>query len=406
MRRLLVMSAAGLALATGPAAAQEVTASGSLGAGVFDGQAASSLEIGLDLAGAGYAVGFGAGARWLAEDGFRGEEWDEASEWARLLRYALYRWPSEEEAAVSAALGELGGATLGHGALIDGYAGGLDVDHGRTGAQLGAALGRFGGELLIDDVVAPRIAGARLAMRTGRRLVLGASVAGDRAAPATDGDRTAGGVALDAELGAGSGERRGALYADLVHLVEPGASGAHAGARGQLTTGALLIGGRIELRAGSDRYLPGWIGPLYERDRRELASADGTMTGGQLEAARAGGLGGLGTAAQIEVEVIDAGSAAVGYAGRPGVSDLVSARLSAPHWRALQTGFWAAAEIEEGEAEAMAMALELRVRLPGRMFVRGEAARLYREDPTGAYQPIWLAQIALGSVVGEPPVSR
>jgi hypothetical protein len=239
-------------------------------------------------------------------------------------------------------------------------------------------------------------------MRAAERLVLGASAAGDGSAPSAGGAATAGGFALDAELEAGdAGEpTRGALYADLVHLVEPGASGVHAGTRGQLAlTKDVLVGGRAELRAGGDRYLPGWIGPLYERDRRELRSADGSMMAGQLDAARAGGLGGLGSAAQLEVEAVDLASAALGYAARAGVSDLVTARLSAPYRRRVQGALWAAAERSGNAIEAMAVAVELRLRLSGRLFLRAEAARLYREEQ-GTFRPLWTAQIAVGSVVG------
>ena len=417
MRRCLHLPAAVLAIALaarpvvaqeagveadGPGAAARATASGSLGAGTFAGEAASSVELGVDVAGDGYAIGVGATARWLAGDGFRDQDWDEASEWAGLVRYALYRWDDGDDgSAVSAALGELGGVTLGHGSLMDGFAGGLDADHGRVGAQLSAAAGRVAGELVLDDVIAPRIAGARVAVRTGPA-VLGASVAGDRIAPSAGESETAGGFAVDAELGTGDpdDDTRGALHADLVRLTA-GASGAHVGARGQLALSSrLLVGGRAELRAGSDRYLPGWIGPLYEHDRRELMSADGTMRG-QLDAARAGGLAGLGTAAQLEVEVVDVASAALGYSGRAGLGDLFTARLSAPYRARVQAALWAAMSRRAGATEAMALAAELRVRLSGRLFLRGEAARLYREADSGMLEPMWMAQASLGAVLGE-----
>ena len=415
MRRCLhVPAALVIALAARPVVAQDAgveadgsggavraTASGSLGAGTFAGEAASSVELGVDVAGDGYAIGVGASARWLAGDGFRDQDWDEASEWAGLVRYALYRWDDgDDSGAVSAALGELGGVTLGHGSLMDGFAGGLDADHGRVGAQLSAAAGRVAGELVVDDVVAPRIAGARVAVRTGPA-VLGASVAGDRLAPSAAESETAGGFAVDAELGAGDADdTRGALHADLVRLTA-GASGAHVGARGQLALSSrLLVGARAELRAGSDRYLPGWIGPLYERDRRELVSADGTVRS-QLEAARAGGMAGLGAAAQLEVEVVDVASASLGYSGRAGLGDLFTARLSAPYRARVQAALWAAASRRAGATEAMALAAEVRVRLSGRLFLRGEAARLYREADSGMFEPMWMAQGSLGAVLGE-----
>lgn len=398
--------AAAIVSLSAPAAA-DVTASGSVGAGVFAGQAASTAEVGVDAAGIGYAVGLGAGARFLAEDGFRGQEWDEASEWVRVVRYALLRRGDppgdggEPDAAwVAAAVGELGGVTLGHGALIDGFAGGLDVDHGRVGVQVSAGRGDLVGELVVDDVVAPRIAGARVAMRPGGRAVLGVSAAGDRAAPSMEeGEEAIGGVAIDGELGGVTdGGGRGALHADLVHLVGLGV-GLHIGARGLIELGeSLRVGGGAELRAGSDHYLPGWIGPLYERDRRQLGDDDAMA--GQLDAARAGGLGGIGVAGQLTAEVPDRVDVSLGYAGRPGLADLVTARVAAPHRAGAQVALWAAAEVEGRAAEAMALAFELRVRLPGRWFVRGDVARLYREGDDGSFAPIWLGQVALGSMLG------
>jgi hypothetical protein len=399
--------AAAMAALPGRAAADDVTASGSVGAGVFAGQAASTAEVGVDAAGRGYAVGLGAGARFLAEDGFRGQEWDEASEWVRVVRYALLRRgdaPGDGgepgEAWLAAAVGELGGVTLGHGSLIDGFAGGLDVDHGRVGVQASAGRGDLVAELVVDDVIAPRIAGARVAMRRGGRAVLGVSAAGDRTAPSMEaGEEAIGGLAIDGEVGAVTdGGARGALHADVVHLLGLGV-GVHLGARGLIDLGeSMRVGGGAELRAGSDHYLPGWIGPLYERDRRQLGDDD-AMTG-QLDGARAGGLGGIGIAGHVAVEVPDRVDVSLGYAGRPGLADLVTARVAAPHRAGAQAALWAAAEVDGGAAEAMALAFELRVRLPGRWFVRGDAARLYREGDDGVLAPIWLGQVALGSMLG------
>lgn len=402
---IAALIAAGAAALPGVAAADDVTASGSVGAGVFAGQAASTVEFGIDAAGRGYAVGLGAGARFLAEGGFRGEEWDEASEWVRVVRYALLRRgqpPGDGEpgeAWLAAAVGELGGVTLGHGSLLDGFAGGLDVDHGRVGVQATAGRGDLVGELVVDDVIAPRIAGARVAMRPGGIAVLGFSAAGDRTAPSMGGEEAIGGLAIDGEVGGVTdGGARGAVHADLVHLVGLGV-GLHLGARGLVALGeSMRVGGGAELRAGSDHYLPGWIGPLYERDRRQLGGED-AMTG-QLDAARAGGLAGLGLAGHLALEVPGRGDVSFGYAGRAGASDLFTARFAAPHRAGAQAAMWAAAEVDDGVAEAMALALELRVRLPGRWFVRGDAARLYRMGEDGALAPIWLGQVALGSILG------
>lgn len=408
------ISAVTLVAAAGPARGDEhgASASASMGAGMFGSQPASTVDVGVDLAGQGeqasYAVGIGGRARWLAVGGFREEEWDEASEVARVVRYGLLRWAEPETGEVSAAVGELGGVTLGHGALIDGYASGLDVDHGHVGVEVRGASGALAGELVLDDVVAPRIAGARVAIERDEGLVGGLSVAADRTAPTAmeDGTAAVAAAALDGELrtrSAGSGAR-GALHVDVVGLAGLGA-GVHAGVRGDARAGdSMRVGARAEVRAGSDGYIAGWFGPLYERDRRELVGPDGERAG-QRDAAEGGGVGGLGAAGALTLDAPGAMTGAASYAVRPGLADVASVRLAAPYLARVQAGVWGAALVERlGETEALALAVELRVRLPRGLFLRGEAARLYQSvtDEMGddRLRALWTAQIAVGHVIG------
>jgi hypothetical protein len=86
------------------------------------------------------------------------------------------------------------------------------------------------------------------------------------------------------------------------------------------------------------------------------------------------------------------------------VSDVVTARLAAPYLARVQAALWAASSIAAGGAEAMALSAELRVRLPRRLFARGDLSRLYRDHPDGGLRPLWIAQISVGAVLGEPPV--
>src|SRR5690606_489233 len=200
---------------SGPEEGRALSASAALGAGMFGAQPSQSLELGVDLSGPGYALGIGGRARWLAGEGFRAAEWDEASEIAAgVVRYGLVAWEADDgSAAVSAAVGELGGVTLGHGSIVDGYASGLDVDHGHLGAQVRAARGALAFEALVDDVIAPRIGGARMSWRAAERVELGAQLAGDRAAPemamdGAPGSAMVAAAALDAALLAGGEEDR------------------------------------------------------------------------------------------------------------------------------------------------------------------------------------------------------
>ncbi len=404
MRRPLAILLATL-LAPAAARAQEVTGSGSLGAGMFGPQPATTAEVGIDVAGTGYALGLGARGRWLSSDGFRGEDWDELSEQARVVRYATAAWSEGVEggSAVSAALGELGGVSLGHGSIIDGYSSGLDVDHGHLGAQARAESGRLAAELVVDDLVAPRIGGARVAAAAGEQMAAGVSIAGDRVAPAMDGGSAAvAAIALDGELRAGSrgDQARGALRADAVGVVGLGA-GLHAGASGDaLVAEGVRLGARAELRAGSRHYVPGWVGPLYEIERRQMGPAGGAMEAGELEVARGGGLAGIGAAGAVTVDATGFASGEVGIAARRGLADVVTARLLAPFHDRFQAGLWSAAALAGSRLDALALAAEVRLELPDRLFVRGDAARLVREEE-GLLRPVWLVQLALGASLGD-----
>lgn len=407
VRTICAIAAVWLAMAVPDANGEEVTASGALGVGMLGAQPASSIEAGIDVAGSGYAFGLAARARFLAVDGFRSEDWDDVSELAGVLRYGVFRWTgadSDDESEVTGVLGELGGVGLGHRSIVDGYAAGLDIDHGHTGGHVRAKRDRLSGELIIDDLVAPRIGGLRGGYRAGQWL-LGAQLATDRSAPLAMVDTawvTA--TAVDAEVQFGNEDGTfGALYADAAYLVGLG-GGLHLGARGRALLGeSLLVGARAEARLGTDRYLPGWFGPLYEIDRQYHA---GQAAESQLDRARRGGLGGLGGASTVSIEVPGVATAEASYAARAGTGNLFSGRLSAPFRTVFQLGAWAAAETGDASSGAAAMAIEARLRLPRSLFVRADLSRLYRSAEMAGLRPVWLAQIAFGSVLGEPAIAE
>lgn len=386
--------------------AQETSAGGWLGVGAFGPHLATTVDVGVDVADESYAVGLGARLRYLAGEGLRGEDWDDLSEILRIMRYAIYHRSFDDDRGnpslrLSAAVGSLGGVALGHGAVIDGYATGVDVDHGRVGAQARVDGGLFGFEAMVDDLAAPRVVAARSQWRYGERTRFGFSVIGDLSAPSGPVGSTAGGgarsevlpfVVADAEYRPEIPSRRfeAGTYVDLVSAIGV-ASGAHAGATGAAVFGeeAVRLTARGELRLGSDKYLAGWIGPLYDlaRDTR-------------LEEVRAGGMAGLGGLAEVGLELPSVGSGSVTYSRRPGTEDLASVRLAAPHLRGVQAALWGAAELGDAPDRLRALAFELRARLPAEMFVVLEAAHLYRRTEAETL-PIWIATAAVGGVVGE-----
>jgi len=396
--RVLSLGAALALLLCAPtgASAQEASAAGSLGIGMFGHDPATTVDVGLDVTGDDYAFGLGARLRWLGGSGVRAEDWDQLSEVARLIRYL--HLDRDEPVQFSLAMGELGGVALGHGTIIGGYASGLDVDHGHLGAQLRGVWRDLGFEAVIDDVVAPRIIGTRASYRLGAARI-GAQAAVDVSAPemtpAMTLDMSKSSVVpivgLDAEAGGVTDDDRlaGSLYADLIGELRTGA-GLHLGAGGTVALGdsGARLGLRAEGRLGTGGYIPVWIGPLYERTRGE-----------RLQRARAGGLGGAGGMVELSARADEVGTAAVSWATRPGLPDLVTAGLRAPYFRGVQAALWAAAELS-GPDRAHGLSMEARVRLPRSMFAVLEGARLYRRRDA-VFERIWIATASIGAVLGE-----
>lgn len=385
-----------LAMAPGRAAAQQASASGAVGAGVFGTEAAASASLGLEVTGDAYAVGLGARLRWVAADGLRTEDWDEPSEWASVLRYLLYTRAPADGVRASAAVGALGGVDLGHGAVLRGYTTGLDVDHHRLGAQVHVEGARYGAEALVDDLVTPRVAAARAYWQRPARthtFETGLSLAADFDAPAMAGATVLPMAVLDGRAELHTHDRRlvGALHTDLV-AIGTLAAGVHLGLSGQAAVRDARLRAGVELQVGTERYIPGWIGPLYERDRRALGGPMST----QLDVARAGDLGRLGGTIEAGASHPGLGELELSYASRPGLPDLAVARVAAPYFRDVQGALWAALE---RAGSARVLALELRAALPRGLFMTVEAARLFREQD-GALAPWWQATAALGASLG------
>jgi hypothetical protein len=409
----------GLVTAPVAAAAQEASASGALGAGVFGSEAAAAAEVGVDVSGAQYALGLGGRLRWVADEGVRTRDWDEPSEWATFVRYLMYAREAPahgDGVGVVAAMGPLGNVGLGHGALIQGFTTGLDVDHRHLGAQLRVERGRFGVEGLLDDVIAPRVAGMRgYWQRSGRHhgLGLGMSTAADFAAPRTvmaPGEAMSaveagflpmvaldGSARLQDQSATGAQRIAGTAHAELA-AIGAVAAGLHLGLTLDGVLGATRLAASGALIAGTDGYVPGWVGPLYERDRVQLGEAPGAPS--QLDRARAGGLGHLGSRFALFGQHAGLGDVELVYAQRSGLPDLATTRVAAPYLRAVQGALWGAVEIR---GQARVLALELRARLPRGLFVTMEAARLYRAvdemAAPGALASWWQATMSLGAAV-------
>ncbi len=128
--------------------------------------------------------------------GVRALDWDEASEWLRPLRRLEFRRSGDQ---VYGRVGRLSGATLGHGTLVLGYHNTIAPDHGKAGLRVDVDLGRWGGQLFINDVVTWEVLAGRAYLRPLdgsdsrllRSLTVGGTFAADLKAPlraSTDAD--------------------------------------------------------------------------------------------------------------------------------------------------------------------------------------------------------------------------
>ena len=89
----------------------------------------------------------------------REEDWDEVSDWFKIIRFLEYGSKSEP---FYIRIGELVAATVGHGTLMSSYYNVMDIDHFQLGMELAVNTVYGGGELVLDNVAFPEVLGGRL----------------------------------------------------------------------------------------------------------------------------------------------------------------------------------------------------------------------------------------------------
>ncbi len=374
-----------------------------VGGGAIAGDPASAVDLHAHLGGERYALGLGARLHYTAGGGFRTEEWDELAEFIGIIRYALYeRRAGGDRAAISAAAGELGDVRHGQGTVMAGYASGLSLDHGRFGAQARARYDAVAAEAMIDNLAAPRILGLRASAKVTPQTRLGISFHADARAPAAGGEAAVGIASLDGRLSgdAKDGRYRGYLYMDAASAAGL-AAGLHAGAGGDAGLGqaGARVAARGEIRAGTGGYVPGWFGPLYERDRLAMRAPGADTAASQLDVARGGDLGGLAGLGELRLSWPGIGEAGVTYAGRPALADHLVVRLEAPHFEDVQAALWGVMTPGGGRGQGMALASEIRAELPRRYDLSFELARLYRQGSEGSPAAAWKAIATFGAAL-------
>ncbi len=90
---------------------------------------------------------------------FRQEDWDEWTDYLKVIRFFRYGHKGD---LLYVRVGDLWGATLGHGTIVGNYYNNLDLDHFRLGLQIDVNTDYGGAETLLDHLFGPAIFGGRL----------------------------------------------------------------------------------------------------------------------------------------------------------------------------------------------------------------------------------------------------
>lgn len=122
----------------------------------------------------------------------RPEDWDEVSDFARLLRFVEVTLGGESWR-FRGRFGSLDGESIGHGTVVAGYYNNIDRDHYQAGLALSTAIKWGGFEFMLDNLLDPEIFSMRVHTRPtsfftdnswANRLVVGMSFTSDTSAPA------------------------------------------------------------------------------------------------------------------------------------------------------------------------------------------------------------------------------
>lgn len=232
----------------------------------------------------------------------RGEDWDEVSDWLRIIHYVQYGQRNET---YYARAGELAGVVLGHGTIVDNYNNVVDINHFQWGIN-GAVNLLYGGvEVLLDNIVSAEVMGMRTYVRPysfvdpesfWTRFAIGVSFVGDRDAPdrllladsgvyifdseenlVVDERGKVGVLGVDVEMQVFTNELVSITpYTDVNFLLGHG-NGVHIGTLTNFSfSDALALNTRFEFRVLGEGYYPSYFDALYEVERYLFMPLDPT----------------------------------------------------------------------------------------------------------------------------------
>jgi hypothetical protein len=363
----------------------------------------------------------------------REQDWDEASDFLRLIRAVEYGRASE---ALHAKIGQLGPVSLGHATLVNDYYNTITVDHYRLGAA-GEFDTVYGGvEMVLGDVVSPSVAGVRAYTRPWAfvnqdsflsRVAVGASLVADVDAPTRLSMQSDSVIDVDAahrpvvaesqstslwgvdlEVSLLESERLGVVpYADLNGHASLG-YGLHAGSFVSVRPADdVEVIGQLEYRRVGANYLPNYVGPLYEIDRNQFSgwghqvAAPKVRVAASVDAKAAHGFYGALTGHWGKLLSL---TAALSDHEGPG-NQSVRLQASSQPIETVQLGLFYYKQSVDGLGEALdpdgALVVgESRVGIYGPVFALASFGRMWRLDQGGRYQSVDDWNAGLGVSMG------
>jgi hypothetical protein len=268
---------------------QQQMMSGGIGMTVIDGKPYYLFNLAPELTFGKLGVGLDLNIR-VGEDGqIRTEDFDEAYDYLRIIRYI--RWGSKREP-LSVRVGALDHSRIGHGFILYMYRNSASYDQRKFGAEFDMDFEQYGFESMYSDLAGRGVFGARGYLKPLKystlanlpvigELETGVTIASDlhHDANKTWGDGTGTKasavdngslsiVGVDVGLPVLSlSSLQSTLYTDLAHIIGYGTGLALGIDLNFSGLGIATIGLRYERRFLSDQFIPSYFNALYERER-------------------------------------------------------------------------------------------------------------------------------------------
>lgn len=373
------------------------------------------------------------GAESSESGALRTEDWDEFSDFLRLLQKLEY---GQKGGALHAHIGELGPISLGHGTIVGGYYNVITTDHYQMGfaGELNTLYG--GAEFLLDNVIDPGVTGARAYVRPWAfvnpegflsRVALGFSVVGDVQAPTqlaseTDAsvvvddtlnpvvlsDQSTSLIGVDLEVALIDGEAFSVLpYADFTSHSSLG-SGFHAGAFvSAKPADSFEIFSKLEYRRVGSRFLPNYIGPTYEIERLQFAGWGQTFPAPKVRvAASLTGEAAHGFYGSLGLRMRDVLMLKAAWANHEGpMNQLFHVQASAKPTDEIQVGVFYHKQYFDTFSDAFNLdgaliAAESRAGIWGPFYAVARYGRMWKIAPDGRYESVNDWSLGAGASVG------